>query len=1212
MLSRPTPVNHSIRRLVALAGLALGSSAFAGGGQVFSEWIGPFNGNFSTSTHWHNLIVPDSPGEVFLLNGGTAQVNANITVDKFGLGGGTLNISPGRLVGVRTQTDNLGVTGIFGGGIIAMNSDGNQVTLRLSGAAGSYAIHGNSGNPTSILMSNTTANVIDGTATGITFVNEGLISGSGQIGQNGLILENTGTGVIQSSHIGGNLIIDAAAAGGMTNRGIVRSTGGTLTITGSTVMQLDLGELSINSVTPAILNVNASTIIGGRFHASGSSPSTHYMLMTGSSILDNVSIEGGTRIPPGHLCFIRNGFTTPGSRLFLDSDGNQSTLRMLNDVTLSGAGGIDCTNTTANVFDANVTNLVMTNNLLGGIRGSMQLGQNSLGVINNTFVESMGTSGLIIDPPTAVPFDNNGIIRATPGSPVRLVNGAFENTGGFFIAQHPSEFTLQNVRVDNGTLAGEQPGGVFQSIFSSVLANVTLTGSTILNLPPGHLTFVESGIHNQGVIAMNSDGNQSTMRSLSAIVNFTGGGLIAGTDTLANVIDANVTNQRMVNMDNTFRGSFQICQNSLQFVNNHLIEAQGSSGIQIDPPTEFGFENNSIVRALTGSNVRFVNGFVENDGALIEAQDGAVIHLQAAEVHSGTLRTLGSGSVSSTFSSALDDVALDTGSRLNLPPGHVTFIRDGIVNRGVIAMNSDGNQSTMRSLSAMVNLTGGGLITGTDTLANVIDANVTNQRMVNMDNTFRGSFQICQNSLQFVNNHLIEAQGSSGIQIDPPGTFGFENNSIVRALTGSNVRFVNGFVDNTSALIEARDGAAINLQNVEVSGGILRTLGTGAIVPTFSSVLANLTIDAGSTVNMPPGHVTHVRGTLINSGTIRLNSDGNQVTLRSTGGDITLTGGGTILCSNTTANVIDAAVTNQRLINENNTIRGAGQLCQNGLSITNRGSIIADASAGLRIDPPGSGSFVNDPSGVMRAESADITIFAGPFSTAGSVVVNPGRLIHRTSGTWVQNGGSVTVNGELQVDAGNYDLQAGALRGTGLVDANVDNSAGTLAPGASAGTLTIEGNYTQGAMGTLEFEVGGIMDPSQNDTVNVIGGGSATLNGTIRISRLNDFVPPLGQGFTVIATGANLRFGTFTSIDSPDFWHIEYLNNAAVAVFDGVGPDDCLPDFNNDGNLDPDDLGDFINCYFSMPPCPEADFNNDGNIDPDDLGDFINAYFAGC
>ncbi|MGD9690182.1 MAG: FG-GAP-like repeat-containing protein [Phycisphaerales bacterium] len=56
----------------------------------------------------------------------------------------------------------------------------------------------------------------------------------------------------------------------------------------------------------------------------------------------------------------------------------------------------------------------------------------------------------------------------------------------------------------------------------------------------------------------------------------------------------------------------------------------------------------------------------------------------------------------------------------------------------------------------------------------------------------------------------------------------------------------------------------------------------------------------------------------------------------------------------------------------------------------------------------------------------------------------------------------------------------------------------------------------------------------------------------------------------------------------------------------------CPSDFNADGLVDPDDLGDFINCYFATPPYDGADFNADGDTNADDLGDFINAYFAGC
>ncbi|MGD9688627.1 MAG: hypothetical protein AB7K52_03305 [Phycisphaerales bacterium] len=72
-------------------------------------------------------------------------------------------------------------------------------------------------------------------------------------------------------------------------------------------------------------------------------------------------------------------------------------------------------------------------------------------------------------------------------------------------------------------------------------------------------------------------------------------------------------------------------------------------------------------------------------------------------------------------------------------------------------------------------------------------------------------------------------------------------------------------------------------------------------------------------------------------------------------------------------------------------------------------------------------------------------------------------------------------------------------------------------------------------------------------------------------------------------------------------------NYQAVLFINGAPESNpCLADFNMDGSVDPDDLGDFINCYFGVPPCDGADFNNDGSVDPDDLGDFINIYFAGC
>jgi len=56
----------------------------------------------------------------------------------------------------------------------------------------------------------------------------------------------------------------------------------------------------------------------------------------------------------------------------------------------------------------------------------------------------------------------------------------------------------------------------------------------------------------------------------------------------------------------------------------------------------------------------------------------------------------------------------------------------------------------------------------------------------------------------------------------------------------------------------------------------------------------------------------------------------------------------------------------------------------------------------------------------------------------------------------------------------------------------------------------------------------------------------------------------------------------------------------------------CPADFNQDFNIDPDDLADYIGSYFGDPPATGSDFNQDGLTDPDDLADFIGAFFAGC
>lgn len=59
-------------------------------------------------------------------------------------------------------------------------------------------------------------------------------------------------------------------------------------------------------------------------------------------------------------------------------------------------------------------------------------------------------------------------------------------------------------------------------------------------------------------------------------------------------------------------------------------------------------------------------------------------------------------------------------------------------------------------------------------------------------------------------------------------------------------------------------------------------------------------------------------------------------------------------------------------------------------------------------------------------------------------------------------------------------------------------------------------------------------------------------------------------------------------------------------------PPACAAEFNDDGDLNADDLADYINCFFAVPTCPQGEFNGDGDLNADDLADYINAFFAGC
>jgi hypothetical protein len=218
---------------------------------------------------------------------------------------------------------------------------------------------------------------------------------------------------------------------------------------------------------------------------------------------------------------------------------------------------------------------------------------------------------------------------------------------------------------------------------------------------------------------------------------------------------------------------------------------------------------------------------------------------------------------------------------------------------------------------------------------------------------------------------------------------------------------------------------------------------------------------------------------------------------------------------------------------------------------------------------------------------------------------NAGGLVHVASGTLdFADSNIVNEGGEWQIDAGAtllapgsfgqvFELNSGTVRGGGtLAVRRLNNTGGTVSPGDSPGVLTVAaveatgrpGDYTQGAEGTLEIEVGGPTPGAEHDQLAVAG--TATLDGALAVSLINGFIPANDVTVTVLTAGAVAgEFAAINSTDLPEGIGVtaEYAANAVVLRFandgsvdpvEGDGSDDGGDGEDGDDDADGDGGGD--------------------------------------
>ncbi len=186
----------------------------------------------------------------------------------------------------------------------------------------------------------------------------------------------------------------------------------------------------------------------------------------------------------------------------------------------------------------------------------------------------------------------------------------------------------------------------------------------------------------------------------------------------------------------------------------------------------------------------------------------------------------------------------------------------------------------------------------------------------------------------------------------------------------------------------------------------------------------------------------------------------------------------------------------------------------------------------------------------MDIASASTLEFENKLSLLGNTLTKTGE-------------GILAINNRLNTGGGTVDVQGGTVSGRGTIGGDLNNATGSIAPGISPGILTVGGNFSQQENGTLEIEIGGLAQGTEYDTLAVTG--TATVDGTLLVLLIDDFIPSAGQQFTVL-TSAGLTAGglTLTGSASDSF---NLVVNGSDVILQSLGSL-IAGDYNGNGLVD--------------------------------------------
>ncbi len=436
-------------------------------------------------------------------------------------------------------------------------------------------------------------------------------------------------------------------------------------------------------------------------------------------------------------------------------------------------------------------------------------------------------------------------------------------------------------------------------------------------------------------------------------------------------------------------------------------------------------------------------------------------------------------------------------------------------NRGMLNNNAGATLINSGSLNNTggINIVGGSNLVNIGILTNNYGANLSSQIGSRLDN------------YGILDNYASSINGGGGL-----GLLGVVNNSgTLNNHSGATMLSAVSFVNNLAGASLNNDGD-LGVGFSILTGGLNNygTLNNNShiFINNVGSSISDLE-NYGLLNNIGSldayGYLGN-NGHLVSNGTLTIHNNGAMVNNGQLDNHAQLTNDGGLLRNLINLNNSGTLGNNGNLEN-NGTLNNSGTL-NNNADLFNKAAILNNSgtlnnAAGATLVNYGAinGNSVLYNTGILNNNAGATLQNDGTLRNDTGTVNNAGAITG--TGTYIQTVGRTINNGTLTQAL--IQIDGGSLSGTGTINGNVNiGSAGSVNPGNSPGTLTINGDFA--SSGNLVFELAGL-GSGQYDVLNINGNLFFT-GGLITFNFINGFQAAAGDSWDFLFANSITGLGT--------------------------------------------------------------------------------------